>query len=141
MVTFHDKRQEQPKSDNMFKINFSCSITNKTLCDQVNEVFVSAGKFISATLNLKSVINVNAQFLDLCESTGECTQDKTILGAAGPARLIPYQDPKDNKMRLYPQALFRQLNLPEHPEFGPNDIQAVFNSNVTYWFEGDPLPI
>src|SRR5256885_1674708 len=65
MVTFHDKRQEQPKSDNMFKINFTCSIANKTLCDQVNEVFVSAGKFISATLNLKSVINVNAQFSDL----------------------------------------------------------------------------
>jgi hypothetical protein len=56
--------------------------------------------------------------------------------------LIPFPDPKDKKLRAFPQALFKQMDLPEeHPQMGPYDILAMFNSNVTYWFVGDPEPL
>ncbi|PKY43779.1 hypothetical protein RhiirA4_541363 [Rhizophagus irregularis] len=137
-----DKRQTSSKSDNMITVDFQCLIDDKQLCKKVEQVFITAGKFITATLNLKSIISVNAQFLDFCKTYGKCDKDVIILGAAGPARMIPYQDPKENKIRFYPQALYKQMNFPiEHPEFGPNEIMATFNSNTSYWFEGDPLPM
>src|SRR4051812_47065407 len=58
MATFNDKRQASPTptSDDLFKIDFQCLITNETLCNKVNNVFVTAGKFITATLNLNSPV-------------------------------------------------------------------------------------
>jgi hypothetical protein len=129
-----NKRQT---NDNMFVVKFSCSINNKALCDKVQNVFATAGKFITSTLNLKAAINVNAQLQDFCATEGLCDSQQTVLGAGKPARLVPFQDPTENKMRFYPQALFKQLDLPNHPEYGPDDITAIFNSNVNYFFEGD----
>ncbi|GET00475.1 hypothetical protein GLOIN_2v1837721 [Rhizophagus clarus] len=142
MVASKDKRQTTTNSNNMITVDFHCLTDDKTLCNKVEQVFITAGKFITATLNLKTVISVNAQFLDFCKTYGECDKNVVILGAAGPARMIPYQDPNENKIRFYPQALYKQMNLSEeHPEFGPNEIMATFNSNANYWFEGDPLPM
>ncbi|UZO16338.1 uncharacterized protein OCT59_007727 [Rhizophagus irregularis] len=141
MVSSNDKRQTQPTLDNMFAVDFSCLIDDSVLCDKVEKVFVTAGKFITATLNLKAVVSVDAQFLNFCTTYGYCDKGKTTLGSAGPARLLPYQGPTDDKVRLYPQALYKQMNLPEHPQFKKNEILAMFNSNVSYWFEGDPLPM
>ena len=53
MVTINKKRQAQPTSDNMFTVDFTCLISDETLCQKVKNVFVTAGKFITATLNLK----------------------------------------------------------------------------------------
>ncbi|RIA87718.1 hypothetical protein C1645_776596 [Glomus cerebriforme] len=139
IVSSNDKRQTQATPDNMFVVNFNCSVADKVLCNKVQNVFVTAGKFITATINLKSVVSVDAKFLDFCANFGECDTQAIILGAAGPARFIPFQD--NDKVRLLPQALYKQLNLPQHPQFGPNEIMATFNSNMTYWFEGDPLPM
>ena len=33
------------------------------------------------------------------------------------------------------------MDLPEHPQIAPYDIQAIFNSKMDYWFEGDPVPM
>jgi hypothetical protein len=154
MVSSKDKRQvtpgnpepstpePTPASNEKFIVDFLCLIDDKTLCDKVDNVFITAGKFITETLNLKSQITVAAKFFDFC-TMGECgAGGKIILGAAGPARFIPHQDPKDNKIRMYPQALFKQFDLPdEHPQLGQYDIKAVFNSNMKYWFEGDPEPM
>src|SRR5205823_2897776 len=104
--TINKKRQAQPTSDNMFTVDFTCLISDKTLCQKVESVFVTAGKFITATLNLKLPISVNATFLDLCKSSRECDGNKVILGAAGPARIIPHQD-QDGKIRIYPQAVYK----------------------------------
>ena len=79
------------------------------------------------------------QLSDLCEELGGCNGTTTI-GSGGPAKSIPYQDPTDSKWRRYPQALYKQLNLPEMV-YEPNDIILRFNSEVKYWFEGDPLPL
>ncbi|GBB98213.1 hypothetical protein RclHR1_03170009 [Rhizophagus clarus] len=141
MVTANERRQVPTTTpDNMFTLDFSCMVNDQVLCDKVRNVFITAGKFITATLNLKSAVSVKAQFLDFCVNFNDCDTNEVILGAAGPARMIPNQD-TDGKIRLYPQALYKQLNLPEHPQFGPNEIQATFNANMTYWFDGDPLPM
>jgi hypothetical protein len=125
----------------MFTVDFHCSIGDSALCSKVKNVFISAGKYITATLNLKTPIKVNARFLDFCKEQGDCDTQSVILGAARPSRMIPYQD-TDGKARLYPQSLYKQLNLPNnHPQMGPDDITAMFNSNMNYWFEGDPLPM
>src|SRR4051812_7158398 len=55
MVTANDKRQA-PTPDNMFTVDFSCLINDQVLCGKVKNVFISAGKYITATLNLKSVV-------------------------------------------------------------------------------------
>src|SRR4051812_18332149 len=70
-VSFKDKR-ETPLASNKFTIDFNCLINDKTLCDKVENVFVIAGKFITATLDLKSVVSVKAQFLDFCATYGDC---------------------------------------------------------------------
>ncbi|GBB98211.1 hypothetical protein RclHR1_03170007 [Rhizophagus clarus] len=140
MVSINDKRQLIPESnDLMFIINFNCLINDKIMCNKVENVLITAGKFVSATLNLKTAITIDAQFLNFCLEYGDCDKEKVILGSTRPGRMIPNQDP-DGKVRLYPQALLKQLQLPEHPEFGSSDILTTFNSNTDYWFEGDPLP-
>ncbi|CAI2171089.1 9732_t:CDS:2 [Funneliformis geosporum] len=148
MASPSQKRQlpTPPTSDNMFNVQFNCLVDDKVLCGKVENVFVTAGKFITATLNLKSEISVNATFLNFCEvsiAPGiDCNNPyKVILGAAGPAMVIPYKDVSADKVRLYPQALYKQMGLPTHPQFATNEIMAVFNSAANYWFEGDPLPM
>ncbi|CAB4399069.1 unnamed protein product [Rhizophagus irregularis] len=139
MVSTNDKRQSIPTSnDLMFIINFKCLTNDKITCGKVENVLITAGKFITATLNLKTAITVDAQFLNYCLTYGDCDQEKVILGSTRPARMIPIQD-TDGKVRLYPQALLKQLELPEHPQYGPSDIITSFNSDTNFWFEGDPL--
>src|ERR1043165_4327937 len=57
-----DKRQT---TDNMFTIKFTCSITDTVLCDKARNVYITAGKYITATLNLNVPLFVNATMLDL----------------------------------------------------------------------------
>ncbi|RIA87227.1 hypothetical protein C1645_301519 [Glomus cerebriforme] len=114
---------------------------DKALCNKVKNVFIAAGQFITATLNLKSPITVDAQFFDFCIQNGDCGTETVILGAAKPSRMIPHPD-ADGKIRLYPQALYKQLNVPTvHPEMGQSEITAIFNSRMNYWFNGDPMPM
>uniref|UniRef100_A0A1D1Y5Y4 Uncharacterized protein PB7E8.01 n=1 Tax=Anthurium amnicola TaxID=1678845 RepID=A0A1D1Y5Y4_9ARAE len=141
VTTDESSLEKRQNSEDMFTVNFKCSISDNNLCNKVKNVFNSAGKYITATLNLKTPIKVNAQFLDFCKQEGECDTQSIILGAARPSRMIPHQD-SDGKLRLYPQALYKQLNFPgNHPQMGADDITAMFNSNMNYWFEGDPTPM
>jgi hypothetical protein len=140
MVSTNNKRQLIPASnDLMFIINFNCLTNDKVICSKVENVLITAGKFLTATLNLKTAITIDAQFLNFCLTYGDCDNEKVILGSTRPGRMIPNLD-SDGKTRLYPQALLKQLELPEHPQFGSSDIITSFNSNTNYWFEGDPLP-
>src|ERR1044072_7356966 len=84
MVLSNDKRQAQPTSDNMFIVNFCCTASDKVLCNKVENVFITAGKYITATLNLKSTITVNATLTNICEIVHGCN-GTIILGSAGPA--------------------------------------------------------
>uniref|UniRef100_U9UM49 Sequence orphan n=2 Tax=Rhizophagus irregularis TaxID=588596 RepID=U9UM49_RHIID len=109
------------------------------LCDKAKKTFEIAGQIISETLILNTKINVNATFIDLCETDKErCknTPFRRIMGAAGPARSIILRD-DDGVDRLYPQSLVKQFRFKQHPEYGEFDIRARFNSKIDYWFIED----
>ncbi|RHZ70606.1 hypothetical protein Glove_269g15 [Diversispora epigaea] len=126
-------------STNMFVVTFTCDAKNKTLCSKVKNVFDIAGTIITSVLSLNTPINVNASFLDFCTAWGQCEGPGLLtLGGAAPTRSIPLQD-NDGLVRLYPQSLVKQFQFKQHPQFGPFDITALFNSAGTnFWFHGDP---
>ncbi|KAI9028079.1 hypothetical protein CLU79DRAFT_737630 [Phycomyces nitens] len=62
------------------------------------------------------------------------------LGGSSPARLIPLLN-EDGMVRLHPQSLVKQLDLPDRPEYAHSDILSVFNADAPFWFEDDGLPI
>ncbi|CAG8487377.1 15954_t:CDS:2 [Racocetra persica] len=124
---------------NMFDVTFTCGVKNAVLCNKVKKTFETAGNIISSTLILNSPITLNASFVDFCVVMGECGGKTGLvtLGGASPARTIPLQD-DDGLVRLYPQALVKQFQFNIHPEYGPYDILAMFNSAGTnFWFDGD----
>jgi len=133
-----DKRQT---TDNMFTIEFTCSITDTVLCDKARNAYITAGKYVTATLNLNVPLVVNATMLDICAAQPGICNGTTIIGTGGTARIIPFSDSTDNKTRYYPQAILKQMNLPQHPAYLPYDVISLINSNLNYWFEGDPLPL
>ncbi|KAL0092509.1 hypothetical protein J3Q64DRAFT_1654054, partial [Phycomyces blakesleeanus] len=44
-------------------------------------------------------------------------------------------------VRLHPQSLVKQLDMPISPEYSHSDILSVFNADAPFWFEGDDNPI
>jgi hypothetical protein len=115
---------------NMFEIRFTCESADETRCTKAKSTFEEASSIISSTLELNTLIVINAKFREMKEPAD-------ILGAAGALRTIPMKD-DDGFERLYPQALVKQFQLASHPEFSPIDIIADFNSLIPFWFEGDP---
>jgi len=94
--------------------------------------FKNAATVVSNTFDFNVPIIVNASFVNLYDDS-----EYELLGSAGPAKLIPLMD-DDGMTRLYPQALVKQLQLPNHYEFNDYDISAEFNSdNSRFWFRGD----
>src|SRR5688572_31068157 len=65
--TIESSLDKRASSNDMFSVIFHCRNINKTLCDKTKNVFVKAGKYITATLDLKMPIVVNAQFIDYCQ--------------------------------------------------------------------------
>ncbi|CAG8593586.1 8297_t:CDS:2, partial [Cetraspora pellucida] len=131
---------------NMFELGLACNITDQVLCGKVQRAFTSAGQILSDAIIFTQTIRINATFIDICAIYGMCTTSSQglegrIIGAAAPARSMVIDD-GGGVYRFYPQALVKQKNIQNHPEFGPDDIIAVFNSNnISYWFEEDGVDI
>lgn len=124
----------------MFQISFNCDeAKTPELCNKAKMAFENAATIVTNTFDLKEPVTVNATFAQLCGTFIACQDGQPKpLGAAGPARLIPLTD-DDGAVRLFPQALVKQLQLSQHPEFSEFDISAGFNSdNSIFWFRGDP---
>ncbi|CAG8718638.1 12491_t:CDS:2, partial [Dentiscutata heterogama] len=104
--------------DQAFTIDFHCGVSDKTLCNKAQTAFNNVGKRIASVLKINTVIKVNATFTDFCKTLNECSNSAgLVLGSAAPARTIPIVD-DDNVTRLYPQALVKQMNLPNRPQYG-----------------------
>ncbi|CAG8525302.1 5912_t:CDS:2 [Ambispora gerdemannii] len=132
------KRQNtSSNSTQMFQIKLTCGISDRAICAKVNTAFAAAGTIISATLNLKEPVTVNATFIDFCKSMGDCGNSGFLTLGAAPARTIPMQD-LDGKQRFYPQALVKQFGYTTHSSYSAYDIVAMFNSVANFWFDGDP---
>src|SRR6185369_7868264 len=59
----------------------------------------------------------------------------SLIGGAISLRNMILKDNDEDIPRIYPQALVKQLNRQDHPEFLGYDILALFNSEANYWFE------
>ncbi|CAG8623439.1 5299_t:CDS:2 [Acaulospora morrowiae] len=110
-----------------FVIDFTCGSSDTTLCEKAKNAFISAGQRIASVIRFNTPIRVNASFAALSANT---------LGSAKPARTIPLQD-QDGIIRLYPQALVKQMQFPSHPEFSTYDITALFSSTADVFFKED----
>ncbi|RIB15019.1 hypothetical protein C2G38_2039722 [Gigaspora rosea] len=122
-------------NDNMFDITLTCN-ANDTICKKVKTAFDTAVQMISSTFILNSRISLNASYVSFCNGVPNCP-NSIVLGQAAPANWILMQD-DDNAQRLYPQALVKQFQFPTHPKYTDYDIFAMFNSDIAYWFTGDP---
>ncbi|GBB84495.1 hypothetical protein RclHR1_11050012 [Rhizophagus clarus] len=124
-------------NSDMFTVSFSCLVENEKpdLCRKVENAFYTAGQIISSSIKFNTPLVVNASLVDFCKSAGICQSGtgRLTLGGAGPSRFIPIE--KDQ--RVYPQPLLKQLDIENHLEYSPYDINALFNSEGNYWFEED----
>src|SRR5256885_3961259 len=131
LLIFKVSFSNQSDNTNLIQIRLNCNqVKTPILCDKVKIAFTNAAIIILNTFEFKEPIIVNANFAKLCNNCD-------ILGSAGPAKLIPLKD-DDEKIRLYPQALVKQLQLSNYYEFAEYDILAEFNSEYSkFWFRGD----
>ncbi|CAJ0842223.1 21431_t:CDS:2 [Entrophospora sp. SA101] len=119
----------------MVQITFNCKVDDLKLCSKVEKTFDKAVNIISSSIKFINPITVNATFMDFCAQLNQCGSD--ALGGAVSLRNMIIKDYDDDISRIYPQALVKQLNSQDHPEFLGYDILALFNSEANYWFEED----
>ncbi|CAG8653260.1 8437_t:CDS:2, partial [Acaulospora morrowiae] len=112
---------------NAFVIDFTRGSSDANLCKKAKNAFISAGQRIASVIQFNTPINVKASFDKLSTDT---------LGQATPARSIPLKD-RDGIIRLYPQALVKQMQFPKHPEFNKYDILAEFTTTAKWFFKED----
>ncbi|ORX89324.1 hypothetical protein K493DRAFT_340718 [Basidiobolus meristosporus CBS 931.73] len=130
-----DEAEKEPPT--MRLVSFKCTESVVT-CEKAKATFQIAFDILRNVIDFKRTVNVKAAYVNYCEDMDWC--HSSLLGYAGPARSIKLND-SDGKRRLYPQALVKQMELSEVPEFSGVDIQATFNSEARFWFQVDPNPI
>ncbi|CAG8455196.1 13398_t:CDS:2, partial [Acaulospora morrowiae] len=118
-----------------FDIKLKCDASD-TICKKVNISFQNASAIISSYLILDVPIVLNASFVSFCGSNPKCPESG-ILGLGAPTRWLLMQD-DDSAQRLYPQALVKQFQLNKHLTYDQFDIFVSFNSDKSFWFQGDP---
>ncbi|GET00180.1 hypothetical protein GLOIN_2v1525566 [Rhizophagus clarus] len=115
------------------------------MCDKAQKSFDRAGNTISNTLKLKEAITVNATLLDFCgEGKSRITcplEDLAIIGETTPKRFYSLSSDDDKIERIYPQALVKQFQFPQHPPYDDFDIITRFNSRIPFYFPDDNTTI
>jgi hypothetical protein len=129
------KNSRQRRSDaSAFQIDFTC-YANDRICRQARQAFNQAGIIISQAIAFKTPVTVNATFVPFCQTLGQCPKGHMItLGGSYPARTAALAQ-SDGIVRLYPQALVKQLDLHPHPAYAHYDIVSLFNADASFWFE------
>jgi len=137
------------KGDEAFQITFNCEIKNTGTCRKAEKAFREAAYSISEVINIYTgPILINATLTSFCELAhpdgSACNADdptRRKLGqaypyASHPAIAVNPAD-GDTDIYLYPQALFKQLNIVSKgiPDYAEYDITAEFNSDVNWYFD------
>ncbi|PKK69643.1 hypothetical protein RhiirC2_748033 [Rhizophagus irregularis] len=129
----------------MFKVTFTCLLNDKVLCDKAQKAFDRASNSITNTLKLKEQVTINATFFDFCgegKNDLECPLEAiATIGETSPKRFYSLLSDDDKMERIYPQALVKQFQFPEHPQYDDFDIIIHFNSRVRFYFPEDTTPI
>jgi len=136
------------KGEEAFQITFNCEIRNSGICRKAEKDFKDAAYMISNVINIYSgPILINATLVSFCELAhpdgSACNvndESRRKLGqaypyASHPAKAVNPSD-GDTDIYLYPQALFKQLNIVSKgtPDYAEYDITAEFNSDVNWYF-------
>jgi hypothetical protein len=136
------------KGDEAFQITFNCEIKNTGICRKAEKDFKDAAYKIAEVVNIYAgPILINATLTSFCELAhpdgSACNADdptRRKLGqaypyASHPAKAVNPSD-GDTDIYLYPQALFKQLNIVSKgvPDYAEYDITAEFNSDVNWYF-------
>jgi hypothetical protein len=120
--------------DGMIQIDLSCTSANTT-CGRVMDTFITASDYLTNIIKFKTPVNIQAAFTSFCLNLGECSKVSQILGAAQIARYHQLKS-DDGKIRLYPQALAKQVSTPpSSAALNPSDIIAEFNSDAKFYFQ------
>ncbi|CAB4393647.1 unnamed protein product [Rhizophagus irregularis] len=132
-------------NETMFKVTFTCLLNDKVLCDKAQKAFDRASNSITNTLKLKEQVTINATFFDFCgegKNDLECPLEAiATIGETSPKRFYSLLSDDDKMERIYPQALVKQFQFPEHPQYDDFDIIIHFNSRVRFYFPEDTTPI
>jgi len=134
-------KEELYLTPEFWNIHMNCTIEEET-CGKVEQVFQNIGKYFLDLVEFKSPVNVEVIFREFCNPDQEdCDNSSSrTLGIAGPTRYFLIED-DDGLKRLYPQLLAKQLKLDIQPNYSKYDIQAVFNSQVDWYFKTDEISI
>ncbi|KAI8055899.1 hypothetical protein BDF22DRAFT_672789 [Syncephalis plumigaleata] len=119
-----------------FSIEMTCLDNNNNICKKAKNAFDLASRIMSNVLILDVPLVVNATLLDFCKRKQECDTKHQLLGKGLAARTMLLKD-SDGISRVYPQSLIKQMPSKTHPSYDKYDIIAQFNSNASFWFDGD----
>ncbi|KAI7859856.1 hypothetical protein BDC45DRAFT_474726 [Circinella umbellata] len=143
-----EKKQNVNNSDNgstnaMIIIDFTCESTNQDECNKVKASLTKASEYISSVLVFKTPLYVNATYLSFCQQLGQCEEaSEGTIGTGQAYPSVSYLMQEGNTTRMYPQALLKQYhNLAKSVDWYEYDMNAYFNSEITWYYEDDGNPI
>ncbi|KAL1925198.1 uncharacterized protein VTP21DRAFT_81 [Calcarisporiella thermophila] len=136
-------RQQSPVgSSSAFSVDLQC-IASSDFCIKAKNNLARASEILAQHLSIKEPIRVSATFLPFCSKDANKNQDvckksgmMPSVGGALPARMLLLQD-DDNMLRVYPQALVKQMDISPRPQFNQYDILMEFNSELPWHFLED----
>ncbi|CAB4415598.1 unnamed protein product [Rhizophagus irregularis] len=105
----------------MFQVTFTCSTSDTGNVKSFDKCYIN-GLFAPKKISKHALL-------------------KHHIGLAGPQRLYSLLSDDDKIERIYPQALVKQFQFPEHPQYDEFDIFIRFNSRMDFYFTDDTTPI
>ncbi|KAL0092746.1 hypothetical protein J3Q64DRAFT_1695254 [Phycomyces blakesleeanus] len=133
----HQKQYQRNTLENRIYLDIKCDSDH---CEKATATFHKAADIISSVVKFETPIQVNASFLSFCSTRGECKKDNDMkaIGLAYPTVSYLMNDPTDGVTRMYPQAMLKQFtNLTVIPRWATYDINAMFNSDISWYFYND----
>ncbi|KXN71616.1 hypothetical protein CONCODRAFT_5690 [Conidiobolus coronatus NRRL 28638] len=134
-----DARSQMPQQgkskDGMIEVDLLCTSDENT-CKMVMDTFVTASDYLTNIIKFVNPIKIQAKFVSFCLTANDCDKVMQTLGKAQSTRYHKLRG-DDGKVRLYPQALAKQLNSAaiKHQFDTSGDILAEFNSDASFYFK------
>lgn len=96
------------------------------VCDWALATFTSAAAYLGNAIAFEAPIRVMVNFYSFCDRDGDCDTKEPVVGLSRPTRFYPLV--KDGVVRMYPQALMRQI-YGEQGDAHPFDIVMAMNAD------------
>ncbi|KAJ9056128.1 hypothetical protein DSO57_1036222 [Entomophthora muscae] len=106
-----------------FKLHCEAS---RGVCDWVLGTFASAASHVGNAIEFQVPVRVLVNFYSFCDKYNECHPKEPVIGLSRPSRFYPLS--KEGQVRMYPQALMRQI-YGELDDAHPFDIVMAMNAD------------